>query len=395
MRTELAPHRVRLRTQADLVDAIPYIVGFPPENSLVILALHGERKRLGIGSRIDLPDPRHAGAVAAHAVEYLVRDAADKAVAVFYPPTDGPEHPSVRPIAGALDQAFESAGIELIEILCVGADRWWSLRCAGGDCCPADGRPLPDHGASVMAASAAVRGVALYGSRDKLAHSIDLAEGPLAAAMAAALPTAREDRAARVAAGDRLGARTEFFELLTRLVEARVEGAASALTVEEASQLIVGLDDISVRDAMLTWHGGDWGDATRALFGELVTLAAPPHDIAPLTVLAWLAYLHGDGALVNVIIDRTLGPDPRTRGDHDGRPGYNLMRILDEALSRAVNPQIFRDSLGERRWADDELPVIPQRPAHRRLQGSRRHRKAAENPGGAPRNTRSQQRRRR
>jgi hypothetical protein len=404
MTTELAPSRVRLRTPADLIDAVPYLVGFTPQNSLVMLALHGERKRLGIVSRVDLPEPKHAAVLAAGAVDYLLRDGADRAVAVFYPPSDGPEHPSVRPIADALDTALAAVGIEVIEVLCVGADRWWSLRCDGPDCCPSSGRHLAHEGTSIIAATAALRGVALYRTREELVRSIDPVDGPVARAMADALPLARAARQARVVGGDRLGVCAEFFQLLTQLVEARVEGRGSALAVDEAAQIIVGLDDLPVRDAMLSWHGGDWGDATRALFAELVTLAVPPYDIAPLTVLGWLAYLNGDGAQANVIVDRALGPEPRDRDDPDDRPGYNLIRILDDALSRAIDPKIFREPLAAAgNWGDATIPAIPRRPAYRRRQGSARSQRTARSqgtansasPAGEPRSTRSKQRRRR
>ena len=392
MTTELAPTRVRLRTPADLIDAVPYLVGFSPQNSLVMLALHGERKRLGIVSRVDLPDPEHAAALAAGAVGYLLGDGADQAAAIFYPPSDGPEHPSVQPIADALDAALSAAGIEVVEILCVTADRWWSLRCSGADCCPPDGKPITHEGTSIIAATSALHGVALYRTREELARSIDLVDSPLAAEMAEALPLARAAREARVAAHDRLGACAAFFQLVTNLIEMRLEGTGSTLTVDDAAQLIVGLDDLAVRDAMLTWHGGDWGDATRALFAELVTLAVPPYDIAALTVLGWLAYLNGDGALANVIVDRALGPDPQNRVV-DGRPGYNLMRILDDALSGAINPKIFRDSLAASGgWGDEAISPIPRRPAYRRRQASAG---SPASPAGAPRSMRSKQRRRR
>jgi hypothetical protein len=399
MTTELAPSRVRLRTSADLVDAVPYIVGFPPQNSLVMMALRGERKRLGVVSRVDLPEARHAVALAAGAADYLVRDGADRAVAVFYPPTDGPDHPSVRPIADALDAALSAVGIEVIEILCVSGDRWWSLRCGGPDCCPPGGQPIAHEGTSVIAAASALRGVALYRSREEMEGSIALVDGPVTKALAEVLPVARAVREARVAAGDRLGACADFFTLLTELVTARVEGRGSALVVDDAAQLIAGLDDLPVRDALLTWHAGDWGAATLALFTELVKIAPPPYDIAPLTALGWLAYLGGDGALANVIVDRALGPEPRyPDDDQHPQPGYNLMRILDDALSRAINPKTFRDSLGSAQgWEDETIAAIPGRPAYRRRPNSAQTsaQNRARNPGAAPRSMRSKQRRRR
>lgn len=414
MTTELAPERVRLRTAADIVDAVPYLLGFPPQDSLVVIALRGARKRLGIVSRVDLPAPQDADTLAEHAVGYLRRDGADRAIAVFYPPVGGPEHPSVRPIADALRKTLGAAGIEMVDILCVGADRWWSLICTNSDCCAADGSPIAHEGTSVIAAASAVHGLALYKSRKELARSVEPVRGAVADAMTHALPIARADREARVAAGERALVCAEALDLLTRLIEARVDGTGCALTVDDAAQLVVAFDDLPLRDAMLRWHEGEWGNATRAFFAELVTLAVPPFEIAPLTVLGWLAYLQGDGAMANVIVERALGVEPRERPDGDtphddapaddapvngapaDRPGYNLMRILDDALSRAINPKIFRESLtADGNWGDEAIPVTPRRPAYRRRPGRLPNPIPAASTDGVLHNRRSRQRRRR
>src|SRR5512133_1479217 len=46
-----------VHSSEDLVAAVPYLVGFPPEQSLVVVAMRrsGRRQRLGLVARFDLP----------------------------------------------------------------------------------------------------------------------------------------------------------------------------------------------------------------------------------------------------------------------------------------------------------------------------------------------------
>jgi hypothetical protein len=116
------------------------------------------------------------------------------------------------------------------------------------------------------------------------------------------------------------------------------DGSASAETDvddDDAARLIVGLADVHVRDELLTWFGDEWGDVTRGLLVELVRRAVPPHDVAPLTVFGWLCYLQGEGVLAGIAVDRALAAEP----------DYGLAQILDQALSGALNPEVFRSAL--------------------------------------------------
>ena len=80
---------VKLRSPADIIDAIPYLVGFEPHDSLVVLSLRGPRSRLGLTARVDLPGAKSAAACARNFVGYLKRDGASQAIIVLYPPSDG------------------------------------------------------------------------------------------------------------------------------------------------------------------------------------------------------------------------------------------------------------------------------------------------------------------
>ncbi len=62
--------RVRLSSPADVLAAVPHLLGFHPARSLVVIGAGGSRGRIRLGFRYDLPDPPDAAAarqIAEHA----------------------------------------------------------------------------------------------------------------------------------------------------------------------------------------------------------------------------------------------------------------------------------------------------------------------------------------
>lgn len=340
MTTSAAEQIVKLRTPTDIVDAVPHLVGFHPANSVVFVALRGKRRRLGVVARFDLPDPSHAEECAVGVVEYLRRDQATGAIIVFYPPCDGPAHPSVRALADRMADRLVAAKLGLADMLCVSEGRWWSLGCDGEGCCPAEGTPVERRLASPLATAMALEGRVTLASREELGKTLAPADGVLAAAMGSALPRARSGLTHEIAAGRRSEVATESIGLFYAAVQLRVCGEQPRpLDVEAAARLIAGLDDVLVRDEVITWFEGSWGDATRALMNELVRKAVPPFDPTPLTVFGWLSYLHGNGAIAGIAVDRVLAA-----GAANG-----MARLLDDALRAGVNPSTFKRGLNSLR----------------------------------------------
>jgi hypothetical protein len=340
MTIDIAKTPIRLSSPRDIVDAVPYLVGFQPEDSLVVVSMHGQRSRLGLTARVDLPPAESVVACARQFAGYLKRDRADRAIVVLYPPSDGLLYPTVQPLAAAMTEQLARAHIGVCEVLCVCDGRWWSLSCTDDACCPPEGRPVAHGGTSAFAAAMALSGRVLLASRKELAGTIKPVAGVARAAMAYALPRARDQLKDRVAAGDRAEVADESLELFRVAVRDRIaaDPAArgdTALSVDAAARLIVGLDDVYARDEVLTWFDGEWGEATRGLLVELVRRAAPPYDVPPLTALAWIAYLQGDGAFAGIALDRALEADP----------GYRLARLLDQALLAPLNPELFRSAM--------------------------------------------------
>src|SRR5450432_1690617 len=153
MKKSAALPRFKLKTPADIVDAVPYLLGFQPHDSLVVLSLRGERKRVGLTARVDLPQPELAAQCARDFVGYLTRDHAAHAIVRSRAPSDGRSHPSVQPLAAALTEQLLLASIEPLEVVCGGAGRWWSLLCMNDACCPSEGTPIGAVSTSVCAAA--------------------------------------------------------------------------------------------------------------------------------------------------------------------------------------------------------------------------------------------------
>jgi hypothetical protein len=334
--------RAKLRSPADIIDAVPYLVGFEPHESLVVLSLRGPRGRLGLTARIDLPGAKSATACARNFVGYLKRDGAARAIIVLYPPSGGISHPSVKPLADALTKHLTRARIEVSEVLCVCDGRWWSMQCADAECCPPSGTLIADGGPSEVAVAMTVEGHVVLGSREELAATLDPVGGLAAAAMVHALEHVDEELAARAFAGHKREVVAESLAFFRAAVDARVidpdagvPASAVELTADEAARMILALDLWGVRDEVLTWFEGDRGEATRSLLLELVRRSVLPGQAAALTVLGWVCYLRGEGVLAGIAIDRARTADPQ----------YSLAELLDHVLSGAVDPSMFQETL--------------------------------------------------
>lgn len=337
---------LKLRTPSDIVDAVPHLVGFQPENSLVCMSLRGPRKRLGVVSRADLPPVRFARQFATETARYLDHDGAQHVIAVFYPPDEGPKNGRLIALVPALEKALDKRRINLIEVLCVYDGRWWSLLCDDDECCPPDGTPIDQRRTSLVAAEMAASGRVVFKSRAELERTLEPLRGAAARDMRAELSRVRSDVQRRIAAGQRAEVAAESIAFYDAAVRVRQEVAETATSIrsDDAARLIVALDDVLVRDHILTWAEGERAEALQRLLGELAPRAMKGHEAPVLTAYALTCYVQGEGAVAGIAVDRALSADP----------GYNLARLLDDALLRCVNPAVLRSWLRDMRDDPDE-----------------------------------------
>src|SRR4051812_46383086 len=99
-----------VRRAPDLIALVPYLLGFHPVDSLVAVALHGERLRCA--ARQDLPPPAAAQIVARELAALLAARGATSTILLAY----GESGPT-EPVAFASVEAFRALGVTVLDLL--------------------------------------------------------------------------------------------------------------------------------------------------------------------------------------------------------------------------------------------------------------------------------------
>src|SRR4051794_37421367 len=170
------PPVLRLTNPDDVFAAIPYLLGFHPQKSLVVLGLSGPRSRLGVSMRLDLePAPPHE--LSSIVVNALRRDGDREAIVVLLDPSEQPHGRPGENLFRELRSALRRADIVLRDAYRVSNGRWWSYLCRDRSCCPSEGTPIrrPEEpgGPSRVAATAVAAGLAPLPSREALRASLE------------------------------------------------------------------------------------------------------------------------------------------------------------------------------------------------------------------------------
>ncbi|MFI1953047.1 DUF4192 domain-containing protein [Streptomyces xinghaiensis] len=387
--------QVTLRGPAELADALPYLMGgFHPDDSVVMVAVHGERGRFGGRLRLGIPgDPAEWAEVSGRLARCLVSGSAERGVRpdgiiVFLcqDPAEGETAREVverlRPLSQALRLACGALDVPVLEALCLSGGRFWSYCCPDPRCCPEDGTPLALPGTSVMAAAAAYAGIRARGSLRELEAGFAPPEGPAAAEQEAALDAAAAELVPRILEeAGRETVREETIALAGLLI-GRLAGSPPSpgragadahddalLAHDEAAAVILGLQDRTARDRAAEWmEGPEAGPALRlwrALARRCVGAYAE-HAAAPLTLAGWVAWSTGDEPEARAALGLALRADPE----------YVFARLLHQGANEGVDPEVLRGCLRRERAARLAAAAAEPRPGPRVATGPR--------PGGRP-----------
>ena len=112
------------------------------------------------------------------------------------------------------------------------------------------------------------------------------------------------------------------------------EAVAQALK-DIGVQTVFGLlnTDVTVRDTLFGLAIGSAAGAAETLWAALARALPPPWRVEALVLLAFSAYVRGDGPLAGVSLEAAL------RGD----PGHRMAGLLDTALQSGLRPEKIRD----------------------------------------------------
>ncbi|MGW3618569.1 DUF4192 domain-containing protein [Micromonospora arida] len=305
-----------VRSAAEMLAAVPHLVGFHPTNSIVLIAIAGTK--VALVTRGDLP----AGLDdIAQALPVLDQVHATHVVIAAYGPED-----LATPAVDAARAVLTVAGLQVYDALRVTDGRYWSYLCDNPTCCSPEGT-LYDAVASPLSVRAVVSGSSPFVDRAGLAASIASAGGAVRAAMDEATDRARRRLADLPASLSAVEA--EGQAALTEAANRYRSG--QRCTDDEVAWLTTLLSTIAVRDhAWLTasreeWHLELWRDLTRRADPDLVA--------APASLLAFTAWLQGNGALADIAAHRALTADPN----------YGMALLVLDGLRAGIPPSVLQD----------------------------------------------------
>ncbi|MBC3192920.1 DUF4192 domain-containing protein [Pseudonocardia sp. C8] len=324
--------RIRLAGPAELIAAVPVLIGFHPEDSLILVGMAGPelRGRVGLTVRVDLPYARQVRAVCDDAVSALAGSGAARAVAVVVRGRPGAamQRRVRRDVAVAARRALRWAGITPTAVLWASGtragDRWSCYPLPGQDCRCAG--TVPDPTASPIAVAAAVRGRAVLPDRAAVRAQLD------------GDPAAHERRA-RLRAGARQPDRSpatgrpepDAGRSGSTLLDTCLSAAAAGrLVIDDplALEFCAAFDDPDFRDEALRVCLGSQAPHAEQLWAALTRALPAPDRAGPSALLAVCALLRGDGALATLAVERALGD----------RPDHVLAAVVCSSLRGVLAP---------------------------------------------------------
>jgi hypothetical protein len=369
--------QITLRSAAELADALPYLLGYHPTDSVVLVALHGSRGRCGGRVRMGIPrSPLDWPAVAGQLAGSLIRGAGPESqrpdgIVLFLCQDPGADETGaavmtrLRPFAQQLRTSCGELDVPVYEALCISGGRYWSYCCPDNRCCPLEGSALMTPGTSVMAAAATYAGLRVRGTLREMEARLEPLPSPVAErqekaldrAAAALVPKVLVPPGREVVRADTIAlARALITRIAMVPCASGTRGTALTdttddrlITDDEAAAMILGLQDRETRDRAAEWMEGP--DAAPALrlwraLSRRCVRAYAEHAAPPLALAGWVAWSSGDEAESRAAFGLALRRDP----------DYLFARLLHQAQNENFDPEDLRVCL---RGARDTRPAAP------------------------------------
>lgn len=310
-----------VKTPHDLLAAVPFLIGYHPTDSLVLISVKSDS--LEMAMRIDFPLNPPEGSYQLLA-SHLKRENSEGALIVAYEPADSSTGPDV---LHNIADAVASLDIPIRELMLVRNNRWRSLLCSDDACCPPEGNQVEEFANSRIAAEQVASGKVLpFSDSEGLTHSIS------------ATIFAKNINWNAQVVGFRVDPDANNLNQMQR------DGAESILLLADfysqsgfckdydlIARVLGRLSDIQVRDFALGCHNDETINSYWAMWRDLLRIA-PPKFVAPVaSVFASIAYENGEGALAHRALDRAIEDDPE----------YSLARLLRRVFSSGWPPSGF------------------------------------------------------
>ena len=308
-------------TPNDLLAAVPFLIGYQPSDSIVLISLKDESITMAI--RIDFPDSISEREASALVEKFR---GSDGALLLSYIPDACLDAESViRPLIEALDFAT----VPLRESIIIVGNRWRSLICGDSDCCPIEGSLLPELSNSRIAVEEIAQGKLMpFKNLIEMAKSLDSEIDEVILEMMGRIEAIDYENDPVPAQRDGANAILDF------LHDFEVDRICRDKKL--VAKVLVRLKDLQVRDFALgsmTSESDLYFDAWKWLLKK-----APEGFIAaPATLFAVASYERGDGAMANLALEKA----------ESDQPNYSMVNLLRQLFRSGKPPTIFAELRAE------------------------------------------------
>lgn len=315
------------RDLSALTAGIPHMIGFPPENSLVLFTFsQSPMLAMATTMRADLPAPEHIPLMTEHLVEVAEHHEVAMVIAVIVGGTPD-EH---RPLVDTLRNALADKDIMLAHaswVSCVrDGERW---QCYLDPQCT---DTLPDPQASTWAAARSIAGDPMYRDREEMAAQL-APDAPESLARREELLDAHLRHPRHPYTEDDLATDLELVTQMLTVAEMSPE--PPTLTDRQIVRMARALSHSEVRDECMTVALSPTPEAAERLWLVLVRALPAPERAEPATLLAMSAYLRGAGVLAALALETAL----------NANPAHNMAQMLHAGLTHPVPPDRLREML--------------------------------------------------
>jgi Domain of unknown function (DUF4192) len=308
-----------LTSPIDLLATVPFLIGYAPQNSLVIVGLKDDEMSLAM--RVDYPediDPDQIDSLANH----LVREASDGALLVAYLPENILDSES---LLAPLREAIEMREIKVRECITVSGGKWRSSICKDPECCPPHGSDMPTLAETRVAAEQVAQGKPLpFPNLEQMLESIKSESNEEIKSFLKKIKNINY-KADGVRVLQREGA-LAINDLAAEFAEKKMSGDNLLIAL-----VLKRLSDLQVRDYAMGIVNEENMETMWSMWRYLMKMA-PEGYIAPVaTLFSAVNYERGDGSMASKALEIAF----------KDQPNYPLAKLLKRVYAAGWPPESF------------------------------------------------------
>lgn len=303
----MEPARLTLHDPADVISAVPYLLGFPPTESLVVFVLDGS----------------HLLVTARYDAEHVMDDLSGPRV--FAPLLASVGVPGARIVLVAyredrraaallLSRATRALTVPVLLSMVVSGGRWWMAD--DPQTCP--GTPVDQ--ASAVVAHAVVHGLTVAASRDEIALALAGPPRDTITGLRRQLQTAR-----RVSSHWTLPAQQRA--MADRISRSAVEPLDTQVLLE----CVALLESPRVRDVVWAHLCPQTARVHVNLWSQVIHVTPPGEQLLAVCALGFAAWQAGQGALMTLCTQQAAALDPT----------HHLVDMLEAIAAGCVPPSLW------------------------------------------------------